>query len=202
VVAATYAAGHAVPAVHAVDVVPASTKASTMSTCVDQLCENFLYVFKAARWAARAAATAACASAPAGAPAAAGPTPVGWRDKPGPCGPQSTEGSQGRGGFDKGTRAAAPIGLERADPEGSPIAGKRTSRRPLSNPSLCQLDTPEVSAIWSREVRDRGDSKDVVLTLNCQRKTRAEGEGPIRSCNSRCPCLSHYILRSNKRRDV
>ena len=49
-----------------------------------------------------------------------------------------------RGGFDKGTLAAAPIGLKAGRPKGSPIADKRTSRRPLSNPPLCRCgtDTP------------------------------------------------------------
>jgi hypothetical protein len=54
---------------------------STVSAHVRPVCENFLYVFKAARWAARAAAAAAFASAPASAPATAGQTPVGWREK-------------------------------------------------------------------------------------------------------------------------
>jgi hypothetical protein len=52
-------------------------------------------------------------------------------------GAAETPGShQGRGGFDKGTLAAAHIGLRQAGPKGSPIAGKRTGRRPLSNPPL------------------------------------------------------------------
>src|SRR5262249_12826326 len=59
------------------------------------VCENFLYIFKAARQAARAADTAAIASAPAKAPAAAGQTPVGWRDNRRPCGPRSAEKLQG-----------------------------------------------------------------------------------------------------------
>ena len=91
---------------------------------MSRVCENFLYVFKAARRAARAAATAAFASAPARAPAAAGQTPVGCRDKPSPCGPRPAEKFQGRCGFDKGTLAAAQIGLTRAGPKGIPIASQ------------------------------------------------------------------------------
>jgi hypothetical protein len=82
---------------------------------VPSLCENFLYGFKAARRAARAAATAASASAPAGAPAAAGQTPVGWReDLDERRAAVRTEQFPSRGKFDKGTLAAAQIGLKRA----------------------------------------------------------------------------------------
>ena len=58
-------------------------------------CENFLYVFKAARRAARAATTAAYASAPARAPATAGQTPVGWREKQQNLGCQDVQRSYG-----------------------------------------------------------------------------------------------------------
>ncbi len=101
-------------------------------------CENFLYVFKAARWAARAAASAAFASAPAGAPATAGQTPVGWREDLGDRrAAVRTEQFPSRGGFDKGTLAAAQIGLKRACQGATRSPGKRTGCRPLSNPPLC-----------------------------------------------------------------
>src|SRR5215469_10422491 len=100
-----------------------------------RVCENFLYVFKAARRAARAAATAACASA--GAPAAAGRTPVGWReDLDDRRAAGHTEQLPSRGGFDKGTLAAAQIGLKRACQRPARSPGKRTGSRPLSNPPL------------------------------------------------------------------
>ena len=50
---------------------------------------------------------------------------------------RSTPGDQGHGGFDKGTLAAALIGLVGAGQKPARSAGKRTGRRPLSNPSLC-----------------------------------------------------------------
>ena len=60
-------------------------------------CENFLYGFKAARWAARAgrhgALAFAPADAPADAPATAAPTPVGWRERRKTFGPPLTDSS-------------------------------------------------------------------------------------------------------------
>ncbi len=54
----------------------------------------------------------------------------------GPLAPLKTRQSPGRGGFDKGTLAAALIGLMRAGQKPAPSANKRTGRRPLSNPPL------------------------------------------------------------------
>ncbi len=45
-------------------------------------CENFLYVFKAARRAARAADTAARPALTLALPCRTAPTPVGWREEP------------------------------------------------------------------------------------------------------------------------
>jgi hypothetical protein len=45
-------------------------------------------------------------------------------------------GHRGRGGFDKGTLAAALIGLLRAGQKPARSANQRTGRRPLSNPPL------------------------------------------------------------------
>ena len=54
----------------------------------------------------------ALAFAPAGAPATSAPTPGGWRERAGICGPHSTRKDHpGRSGFDKGTLAMAQIGL-------------------------------------------------------------------------------------------
>ena len=52
---------------------------------------------------------------------------------------------QGRGGFDKGTLAAALIGLMRAGQKPAPSADKRTGRRPLSNPSLRRREPATLS---------------------------------------------------------
>jgi hypothetical protein len=62
-----------------------STISRSRTFATETPCENFLYVFKAARRAARAARHGAHAFAPAGAPATAAPTPGGWREsmKPG-----------------------------------------------------------------------------------------------------------------------
>jgi hypothetical protein len=79
------------------------------------LCEYFLYVFKAARRAARAADSARSPLLPLALPQRRRRTPVGWREQRGTdTGRGSTPGVQGHAGFDKGTLAAARIGLERA----------------------------------------------------------------------------------------
>ena len=105
------------------------------------LCENFLYGFKAARWAARAADSARLAALPLTLPLRRRQTPVGWRERQ-RVGVAETTGSRpSRGGFDKGTLAAALIGQTRAGEKPAQSAHKRTGRRPLSNPPLRQRGT-------------------------------------------------------------
>ena len=82
---------------------------------LDSPCENSLYGFKAARQAARAAASARSPQLPLALPQRRRPTPVGWRGQRSmDTGRGSAPDGQGRGGFDKGTLAAARIGLKRA----------------------------------------------------------------------------------------
>ena len=76
---------------------------------------TFCTVFKAARRAARAADSARTPLLPLALPQRRRLTPVGWREKRSTdTGRGSTPGVQGHGGFDKGTLAAARIGLKRA----------------------------------------------------------------------------------------
>ncbi len=84
-------------------------------------CENFLYVFKAARRAARAAEHGGVAGPSAGAPGRTDPNAgrLARTAKYGHGPRGSTLGVQGHGGFDKGTLAAARIGLKRACQEGA-----------------------------------------------------------------------------------
>ena len=103
-------------------------------------CEDFLYGFKAARRAARAAATAPRPSLPLALPLRPAPAPVGWRERRRPLGRGQSGKFQGRDGFDKGTLAAAPIGLMRAGQKPARSRVQRTSRRPLSNPPLRQRE--------------------------------------------------------------
>jgi hypothetical protein len=91
-----------------------------------KLCENFLYVFKAARRAARAADTARSPQLPLALPQRRRLAPVGWRESEAESGPPKPGKSRGRSGFDKGTLAAAPIGLMRA---GQKSARSRASVR-------------------------------------------------------------------------
>ena len=75
-----------------------------------RLCENFLYGFKAAPRAARAADSAGTAELPLRSrPAGLCRRPAGAKSKG--LGPQNPRKSRSRGGFDKGTLAAAPSGL-------------------------------------------------------------------------------------------
>jgi hypothetical protein len=106
------------------------------------LCENFLYRFKAAPGAARAADAARTPQLPLTLPLRRRLVPVGWREQQGESGgaPENPGSRQGRGGFDKGTLAAALIGLMRAGQKPARSAGKRTGRRPLSNPPLRSRD--------------------------------------------------------------
>jgi hypothetical protein len=77
--------------------------------------ESFLYVVKAARRAARAADSARSPLLPLALPQRRRKTPVDWREREARnAGRGSTPGGQGHGGFDKGTLAAARIGLKRA----------------------------------------------------------------------------------------
>ena len=94
--------------------------------------ENSLYYFKAARRAARAADTAGTVRLPLTLPPGCASMPVGWREDVCLTGPrlEPPGGHRGRGGFDKGTLAAAHIGLMRAGPEASPI------RQPAYGPPL------------------------------------------------------------------
>lgn len=92
--------------------------------------------FKAAPGAARAADSADAAGLPLPLPPGWPLALVGWREKLS-HGAAETRGSrQGRGRFDKGTLAAALIGLLRAGGKPARSAGERTGRRPLSNPPL------------------------------------------------------------------
>jgi hypothetical protein len=103
------------------------------------LCENFLYRFKAAPQGRSRRRHGGQASAPADAPAPARLNAGRLARKVfSRSGPQlkPQEGHRGRGGFDKGTLAAALIGLLRAGQKPARSANKRTGRRPLSNPPL------------------------------------------------------------------
>jgi hypothetical protein len=97
-----------------------------------------LRFFKAAPRAARAADTAGTAGLPLTLPPGCASTPVSWREGSCPFGAAARTGrtSPGRGGFDKGTLAAAHIGHLRAGQKPARSASKRTGRRPLSNPPL------------------------------------------------------------------
>src|SRR5262249_3290180 len=98
-------------------------------------CENFLYYFKAAPRAARAADTAARPPLPLTLPLR--PAHAGRLARRAQSFGAAKPGShQGRGGFDKGTLAAAHIGLIAGRLKPARSAGKRTGRRPLSNPPL------------------------------------------------------------------
>jgi hypothetical protein len=67
-------------------------------------------------------------------------TSAGWRESQ--ARGRGTRGSRpGRGGFGKGTLAAALIGQTRAGEKPAQSANKRTGRRPLSNPPLRQCGT-------------------------------------------------------------
>jgi hypothetical protein len=104
------------------------------------VCENFLYSFKAARWAARAAASAPWPSLPLALPLVLplvlplrpGPAPVGWREKQSLLGPQSTDKvSTAASEFDKGTLAMAHTGLNGGRREASPIRRQAYGPSPL-----------------------------------------------------------------------
>ena len=70
----------------------------------------------------------------------AGPTPVGWRESKDPAGRDQPGKLQGRGGFDKGTLAAAQIGLTRAGQKPSPIA-----RQAYGQPPLIKSTAPSIN---------------------------------------------------------
>ena len=81
--------------------------------------------------------------------------------------------SGSRGGFDKGTLAAALIGRPRAGEKPAQSADKRTGRRPLSNPPLCQRGTDGLPPVpedtrASRYCQEPVDCNGWLLTLKCQ----------------------------------
>ena len=90
-------------------------------------CENLLYGFKAApHGAARVADSAARPTLPLTLPLRPGLTPVGWREGATELRAANPDSHQGRGGFDKGTLAAALIGLMRAGQKPARSPGQRT----------------------------------------------------------------------------
>jgi hypothetical protein len=117
------------------------------------VCENFLYVFKAAPPGRTRRRHGGHARRFAGAPRRTSPTPVAWRERL----------KFGRAAVRvKSTRATADLtrdprgGSYRAEagmPRGNPIADKRMSRRPLSNPPLCLRLACRMSASWRIRAR-------------------------------------------------
>ena len=117
---------------------------------------NFCTVFKAAPRAARAAATARTPPLPLA-------LPLRRRQRrsagaKGNTGPLEPRGSRlGRGGFDKGTLAAALIGQTRAVQKPARFANKRTDRRPLSNsPLRLSRANPTVTTVDAKSVDSLG----------------------------------------------
>ena len=110
-------------------------------------CENFLYGFKAAPRGRSRRRHGAQAVALAGAPLR-----PGQRRSAGATSGRSWSRLQlgklqGHGRFDKGTLAAALIGLMRAGQKPARSADKRTGRRPLSNPPLRPPGADETSPV-------------------------------------------------------
>ena len=95
------------------------------------VCENFLYGFKAARRAARAAATARTPPLPLTLPLRRRQRRSAGAKAEVPSGAATAQKFQGRGGFDKGTLAMAPIGLMAGRPEARPIAKTAYGPSPL-----------------------------------------------------------------------
>ena len=96
------------------------------------LCADLLYTFKAARRAARAANSARTPLLSLALPQRRRLTPVGWRERRSTdAGRGLTPGVQGHGGFDKGTLAAAHIGLMRAGQKPARSPSQRKGYRPF-----------------------------------------------------------------------
>ena len=100
-------------------------------------CENFLYGFKAARRAARAADSAPRPSLPLALPLRPGQRRSAGAKGRVPSGPLKPGSHRGRGGFDKGTLAAALIGLMRAGQKPA-----RSARQAYGPPPLVKSAAP------------------------------------------------------------
>ena len=134
----------------------------------DRICEDVLYVFKAAPRGRSRRQHGAHATAPAGAPAPAAPTPVGWRESQRLMRARHRRAGQGRGGFDKGTLALAHIGLNAGRLEASPIAGPAYGPAPLVK-----------SAAPSAKLTRRAS-----IALTIKRQRHKQGAGRIESTSA------------------
>ena len=124
-----------------------------------QPCENFLYVFKAARRAARAAAMARSPSLPLALPLRRRQRRSAGAKSGNASGRAQPRSSRAAAGFDKGTLAMAQIGLTGAGQKPARPPDSVRAIAPYQIPPLCPVEAlPSLTVTVGRE-RESGSSQ-------------------------------------------